>query len=99
MQVYLPAHKPSTPKPVVCAALVRLEGVAEPMFLYFDAVKHHAHSSILEQLKVHWTQTLGRSEPLPKHEVLAQQEFLAGQQDIATLAQWLKTALPRARTF
>jgi hypothetical protein len=99
MQAYLPAHKPSTPKPVVCAALVRLEGIEEPMFLYFDAVKNHAQNGILEQLKLHWTHTLGRGEPLPNHQVLAQQEFLGSQQDIATLAQWLKTTLPRARAF
>jgi hypothetical protein len=99
MQTHLPAYKPSTIKPVVCAALVRLEGISEPMFLYFDAVKHHAQSSILEQLKLHWTQTLGQSEPLPKYQVLAHQEFLGNQQDINTLAQWLKTALPRARAF
>jgi hypothetical protein len=91
--------KPSTLKPVVCAALVRLEGVPEPMFLYFDSIKHHAQNSILEQLKLHWQQTLGRNEPLPKHQVLAHQEFTGGQQDVAVLAQWLKTALPRARSF
>jgi hypothetical protein len=99
MQAHLPAHKPLTIKPVVCAALVKLDGVAEPMFLYFDGIKHHTHNGILEQLQRHWTQTLGRCEPLPKHQVLAQQEFLDNQQDIATLAHWLKSTLPRVRAF
>jgi hypothetical protein len=68
----------------------------EPMFLYFDTVKHHAQNSILEQLQLHWTQTLERAEPLPKFQVLACQEFCDNQQDVDTLTHWLKTALPRS---
>jgi hypothetical protein len=99
MQAHQIAHKPSTLKPVVCAALVRLEGITEPMFLYFDTIKHHAQNSILEQLQLHWSQTMAQKEPLPKFQVLACQEFLEGQQDVNTLAQWLKVTLPRARAF
>ncbi|MFN3267256.1 MAG: hypothetical protein ACK41E_10525 [Deinococcales bacterium] len=95
MKAYTPTHKPSTTKSVACAALVKLEGLPRPLFLYFDSVKSHAKDYLLRHLKLHWEQVLQRKEPLPRFEVVACEEFLSRHQDIDTLARWLKSALPK----
>ncbi len=97
MKTYMPSFKPSTPKAIVCAALVRLEGVGEPLFLYFDGVKDQTKHQIAHQVRLHWQHTLKHQEPLPDFQVVASQEFPSQQQDVLALSSWLETHLARAR--